>query len=71
MGRGGVAIYENPGGFPVSKPGVSRSLEDKKKLIDIKNLGGHPLVCVCAVCAMDMSHLSRHMSRLSRGHSAP
>ena len=27
--------------------------------------------CVCPVCPVDMSHLSRHMSRLSRGHSAP
>ena len=45
---------------------------DENTAINIKNFGGTPPgVCVCAVCPMDTSHLSRHMSRLSRGHSAP
>ena len=39
----------------------------KKKPVNTKNFGGTPLA-VCPVCPMDMSHLSRHMSRLFRGH---
>ena len=42
----------------------------KKKPINIKNFGRTPLG-LCPVCPVDMSHLSRHLSRLSCGHSAP
>ena len=42
----------------------------KKKTINIKNFGGTP-PGVRPVCPGDMSHLSRDMSRLSRGHSVP
>ena len=45
-------------------------LWEKKTPINITNFGGTP-PGVCPVCPMDMSHLSRHMSRLSRRHSAP
>ena len=41
-----------------------------KKPINIKNFGGTP-PGVCPVCPGDTSHLSRDMSRLSRGHSVP
>ena len=44
--------------------------ERKKKPINIKHFGGAP-PGLCPVCPVDMSHLSRHLSRLSRGHSAP
>ena len=42
----------------------------KKKTINIKNFGGTP-PGVRPVCPGDTSHLSRDMSRLSRGHSVP
>ena len=42
----------------------------KKKPINIKNFGGTP-PGVRPVCPGDTSHLSRDMSRLSRGHSVP
>ena len=43
---------------------------ERKKPINIKNFGGTP-PGLCPVCPGDMSHLSRDMSRLSRGHSVP
>ena len=42
----------------------------KKKPINIKNFSGTP-PGVRPVCPGDTSHLSRDMSRLSRGHSVP
>ena len=43
---------------------------ERKKPINIKNFGGTP-PGVRPVCPGDTSHLSRDMSRLSRGHSVP
>ena len=51
----------------------SRDLEHlgrTRKPINIKNFGGTP-PGVRPVCPGDTSHLSRDMSRLSRGHSVP
>ena len=45
-------------------------LPGKEKPINIKNFGGTP-PGVRPVCPGDTSHLSRDMSRLSRGHSVP
>ena len=42
---------------------------ERKKPINIKDFGGTP-PGVRPVCPGDTSHLSRGMSRLSRGHSA-
>ena len=49
---------------------VPQGLNKKKKPINIKNFGGTP-PGVRPVCPGDTSHLSRDMSRLSRGHSVP
>ena len=43
---------------------------EQKKTINIKHFGGTP-PGVRPVCPGDTSHLSRDMSRLSRGHSVP
>ena len=43
---------------------------ERKKPINVKNFGG-TAPAVCPVCPMDMSHLSRHVSRLSRGTFCP
>ena len=43
---------------------------ERKKPINIKNFGGTP-PGVRPVCPGDTSHLSRDMSRLSRGHAVP
>ena len=43
---------------------------ERKKPINIKNFGGTP-PGVRPVCPGDTSHLSRDMSRLSRGRSVP
>ena len=48
----------------------SQRIGKEKKLINIKNFGGTP-PGVRPVCPGDTSHLSRDMSRLSRGHSVP
>ena len=42
----------------------------RKKTMNRKNFGRTP-PGLCPVCPVDMSHLSRHLSRMSRGHSAP
>ena len=41
-------------------------MEKEKKPINIKNFGGTP-PGLCPVCPVDMSHLSRHMARVSLG----
>ena len=46
------------------------SIWERKKPINIKNFGGTP-PGARPVCPGDTSHLSRDMSRLSRGHSIP
>ena len=43
---------------------------ERKKPMNIKNFGGTP-PGVRPICPGDTSHLSRDMSRLSRGHSVP
>ena len=50
--------------------GGGNGIGEGKKPINIKNVSGTP-PGLCPVCPVDMSHLSRHLSRLSRGHSAP
>ena len=42
----------------------------ERKPKDIKKSSGTP-PGLCLVCPVDMSHLSRYLSRLSRGHSGP
>ena len=49
---------------------LSHFIGERKKPINIKNFGGTP-PGVRPVCPGDTSHLSRDMSRLSRGHSVP
>ena len=66
VGGGEAARPLIQGSLGPSEPGI----RERKKPINIKEFGGTP-PGVCPVCPVEMSHLSRHMSRLSRGHSAP
>ena len=83
----GRPLLRNPEDFPkISRNwggnlGVHRQIREnsgnsvelsgeRKKPINIKNFGGTP-PGVRPVCPGDTSHLSRDMSRLSRGHSVP
>ena len=50
--------------------GWGHQMGKEQKPINIKNFGGTP-PGVRPVCPGDTSHLSRDMSRLSRGHSVP
>ena len=76
MSRGFCGMSRTPGGVQkvcankvhahFSFPRFGTLIDgERRKPINIKNFGGTP-PGLCPVCPVDMSHLSRHLSRLSR-----